>query len=128
MVLDTTTEVDSISSVLDRDGAVLPAANADLQRAIANALANNVGASTLKLTPSTAGEQLPAASVASGSEVLLLADPANSGPILIGGDDPTLPLEKGRSITWNVGDISALSAKAMNATDVLHVAIETGDS
>lgn len=128
MPLDTISQTDSISAVLDRQGAVLPAANADLQRQIAAALRNNPQPKTLKVTPSTAGESLPSVSVASGSEVLLLADPANGGPILVGGDEPTLPLEKSRSMTWDITDISALSAKAMNAGDVLHVAIETGDA
>lgn len=127
MVLDTSADVDSIDSVLDRDGAVLPAANADEQKRIVEAVSNATSADTLVVQPDVAGQALPSLDVARGSAILVYADPANTGPILVGGDSgATIPLPKETGMTWEVDNAAALRAKAQNAGDTLHVGVVQG--
>ncbi|WP_435119083.1 hypothetical protein [Halolamina sp. C58] len=129
MVLDTTADVDTIEAVEDRDGAVRPPANADLQDQIIAALAelndhtgNAEDVFAAKLQPATDGDILPSHAVDDGSEVMLLADPANAGPIYVGPTgSATVPLSKGNGITFGVENTELLEAMASNAGDVLHV-------
>ena len=129
MTLDTTADVDQIDGVQDRGGETLPASNADLQRDILDALAvsndrlGNAGdLFAEKLQPATDGEVLPSHAVDDGAEVLLLADPANAGPIYVGPTgSATVPVSKGNGMAFGVENTELLEAKASNAGDVLHV-------
>ncbi|WP_435062379.1 hypothetical protein [Halobaculum sp. EA56] len=127
MVLDTTADVDEIEAVSDRNGDRRPAANADKQD-VANArLGNAAGVFTDTIDPSTSGEPLPSHAVKQGQEVLVFADPSNSGPIYVGkaGGTATFPLTKDNGLTFAVDNTDALRAKADTSGDTLHIVGES---
>lgn len=129
MGLITRGKIERLRGVVDRAGEFRPAANADLQEQIIAALStandrlgNASGVFSDKITPATDGDVLPSHAVDDGSEVMLFADPANSGPIYVGPTgSATIPLSKGNGITLGVENTEVLEAKASSSGDVLHV-------
>lgn len=129
MGLITRGKIEKLRGVVDRAGDFRPPANADLQDQIIAALStandrlgNASGVFSDKITPSTSGDVLPSNAVDEGAEVLLLADPANAGPIYVGPTgSATVPLSKGNGATFGVQNTDVLEAKASSSGDVLHV-------
>jgi len=126
MGLETDTDVKTLRDVRDGDGVEQPPANAKEQQRAADALENEPGGFEAKVQPDTTEEPLPSYSVAEGCEVLLMADPANSGVIYLGFDTATVPVEKGNGLTFAVENTNDLVMKAGTSGDVLHIIGEGG--
>lgn len=110
-----------ITGAEDADGEAASVATNEEQRRQSEALTN---APTGKMTPHQPGtgeDRLPDQPVADGKELLLLADPGNSGPIMVGFDSATVPLPKGVGLTFAVENAEAFVASAGNDSDTLHI-------
>ncbi|PSQ06129.1 hypothetical protein BRC97_07050 [Halobacteriales archaeon QS_6_71_20] len=122
MTLDTNTDVEEVRKVQDEQGNKQAPANQSEQATTNARLGNADGVFADKIQPSTGGELLPSHAVKQGREVLLLADPANSGPIYVGPDGAaSVPLSKGNGMTFAVSNTDALAVKADSSGDTLHI-------
>jgi len=126
MGLETDTDVKTLRDVRDENGEEQPPANAAEQQRLADAAENEPDGFEAKVQPATTDETLPSHSVADGCEVLVYADPANSGVIYLGFGTATVPITKGNGLTFAVDNTNALVAKADTSGDVLHIIGEGG--
>lgn len=130
MALDTNTDVTEIDTVVDDAGDLRSPSNLTLQKEIRNLLQDLTPAtSTLSgfsySTGGTTAEQLPANTVPASAEVLLQANPNNTGRVYV-GDSTAQPigLSPDGSMTLDVTDTAAIYVQTPNAGDSVGVLYE----
>lgn len=131
MVLNTTADVDEIEAVLDRNGDIRPAANADEQQATNDRLGNHDSLLSFSHTPSgSTAEALPAHSVPEGVKVLVMAldDNDASKRVYVGdSDSQDIPLKPENGVALAVTDTSAIYIRAPTSGDGVAVIAEGGN-
>lgn len=126
MALETETEVEQITTVLDEQGNPESPANEKQQQRVAEAAENKPAiGGFVHTTSSTDAEQLPAHDVPHGVDVVVQTRAANADNIYIGNSE-VQPLEVGPNsgATFRVTDTSALYVRAASAGDVVGVIFE----
>jgi len=110
-----------VSGVVDSEGEPASAATNEEQRRQSAALTNAATGKATVHQPGTGEDRLPDQPVAAGKELVLLADPDNERPILVGFESATVPLAGGDSLTLRLKNANAIVAVAENNTDTLHI-------
>jgi hypothetical protein len=117
MVLDTSVETATISSVLDEDG-----------QKVRLATSNKPAVYTEEYAVSGTTEETPTAqAVPRGKPVLVVAHPGNSGVGCVGGaegDGAALPLPPAAAATFKVRNTDALRVKGAGSGDRFIIAVE----
>lgn len=119
MGLETNTDVDDIDGVQDRNGDVRPAANADKQDRVIQAVENQDSLSAGSYsTSSTNVEQLPSQSIPDGVEVAIQAKNGNTGAVFVGTSNETpIRLSPNSNVSLAVTDLSLVHIQTPNSGD-----------
>jgi len=123
MPVESETSVEKIERVKDNQGNAQPAANEKQQQKTNDRLGNwdSVYGFTYS-TESTNAEQLPANAVPNGTDVLIQADPGNSGRVYIGNDtDQPVSIAPEGTATVPVTDTSAIHVRTPTSGDSVGV-------
>ncbi|MFC7069485.1 hypothetical protein [Halobaculum lipolyticum] len=128
MTLDTTAEVDKIEAVRDRNGDARPAADADKQEQIRDAVGNRDELTQFVYSTSgTTAETLDSNAVPDGVTVLVEFKSDNTGTVYVGSPDTQesalTGIGQGRS--FDVSDTAAIGVRTPTAGDAVVVTFES---
>ncbi len=135
MSLDTTTDVEQLSLVLDDEGNRRSPANLTVQKETLAALNDYLPAldnqpslgAFQHVTSGTGPEKLPANGVPDGVSVLLQAPGSNAGKLYVGNSDSQpIEIQPSGTVTVDVSNTSAITVKATTAGDSVGVLYEDG--
>ena len=128
MSLNTTTDVEQLSLVLDDSGNQRSPSNLSVQKEILAALDNQTSLGAFEhSTSGTTAEQLPSNAVPDGVSVLLQAPESNAATVYVGnsGSQP-IEVQPSGTVTLDVSDTSAVWVRANDEGDGLGVLYEDG--
>ncbi|WP_058366400.1 hypothetical protein [Haloparvum sedimenti] len=119
MALETTTDVDSISSVMGPNNEVQSPATAEQQKEVVDRLSN--GGTVVAgeyATGSTTKESLPSDTIPEGVDVGIQAKNSNTGAVFVGDESvQVIRLSPNASIELGVTDLSAVYVQTPNSGD-----------
>jgi len=126
--LQTTTDVEQLSLVLDDEGNNRSPANLTVQKEILAALDNQPSLGAFEhTTTGTTAEQMPSNAVPDGVSVLLQAPESNAATVYVGnGGAQPIEVQPSGTVTVDVSDTSAVYVRANSGGDGLGVLFEDG--
>ena len=129
MGLETSTEVEQVTTVQDAQGDTQRPSNEARQKAIEAAVGNPDGGTIETYTTSgTTAEQLPDLSIPNGVTALIVYLPGNSGDVFIGGESDQFALltDPGHVFEWEGSSTAPLYIRTNSSGDGVGIIFEGG--